>query len=521
VLDERRLKERGMNSLDASHATEAKGERPAPGYDELFQRSLAGIYRTTLSGVFIEVNPEFARIFGLDGPEEVYRWQAQDFYADENIRRAFLEELLRDGFVANRRSTARKINGEPIRILENAIVVRDASGLPQYIEGQILDITSLEKAEEENRRFAHALEVVHDAIMITSPNGEILYANRAAQDIYGYDREALHNKNIKDLLPQAVRPVFDDYLARAAENGRWVGEMKLPRFNGKKIFVQWAISSVDGSDEESRFLVISSYDMSERRALEENLRRAQKLETVGLLASGLAHNINSPLSAITVTAEMELAKNPEYRAFKDIMQAADRIQEIVFNLMMKSRQEQSAEIVDLDLNQLIRTELKFLEANLFFKHQVELEVNLEPELPRIQGLYSDFSQSFYNIVQNALDAMQDVEERKLSVKTVAQTDRKAIILSVRDTGCGIAQENLNRIFEPFFTTKAERNHTRPANQLPSGTGLGLSTLQNLAAKYDVDIEVKSRLGEGTEFILTIPLQPGKKRRKKKKNGRLL
>ncbi len=510
-----------MNSLDASHATEVKGESSAPGYNELFQRSLAGIYRTTLSGAFIEVNPEFARIFGFNKPEEVYHWQAQDFYADENLRRAFLEELLRDGFVANRRSTAHRKNGEPIRILENAIVVRDASGLPQYIEGQILDITSLEKAEEENRRFAHALEVVHDAIMITSQTGEILYSNRAVQDIYGYRREELMNKNIKDLLPNAIRPVFDEYLAKAAENGKWMGEMKLPRHNGKKIFVQLVISSVDGSEEGSKFLVISSYDMSERRALEENLRRAQKLETVGLLASGLAHNINSPLSAITVTAEIELAKNPEYRAFKDIMQAADRIQEIVFNLMMKSRQEQSAEIVALDLNELIRTELKFLEANLFFKHQVELEIDLEPDLPKIQGLYSDFSQSFYNIVQNALDAMQDVEVRKMRVKTSSQPNRKAVTLSVRDTGCGIAQENLKRIFEPFFTTKAERNHRSPANQLPSGTGLGLSTLQNLAEKYDVDIEVKSHLGKGTEFILTIPLQPQKKKRRKIKSRRLL
>lgn len=506
--------------MDASQATEVKSERLATGYVELFQRCLAGIYRTTLSGVFIEVNPEFARIFGFDKPEDVYRRQAQDFYADENVRRAFLEELLRDGYVANRRSTARRKSGEPLRILENAIVVRDASGLPLYIEGQILDITDLEKAEAENRRFAHALEVVHDAIMITSPTGEILYSNRAVQDIYGYNREELINKNIKDLLPKAVRPIFDEYLARAVENGKWVGEMKLRRLNGKKIFVQLAISSVDGSDDDSRFLVISSYDMSERRALEENLRRAQKLETVGLLASGLAHNINSPLAAITVTAEMELAKNPEYRAFKDIMQAADRIQEIVFNLMMKSRQEQSAEILDLDLNQLIRTELKFLEANLFFKHQVELEIQLEPDLPKIQGLYSDFSQSFYNIVQNALDAMQDVEVRKLWVKSVSLENRKAIALSVRDTGCGIAQENLKRIFKPFFTTKAERNQRGPANQQPSGTGLGLSTLQNLAAKYDVDIEVKSRLGEGTEFILTIPLQPQKKRRKKTKSGRL-
>jgi signal transduction histidine kinase len=242
----------------------------------------------------------------------------------------------------------------------------------------------------------------------------------------------------------------------------------------------------------------------EKRLLEENLRQAQKLEAVGLLASGLAHNINSPLAAIIVTAEMAQARYPEIKEFRDIMQAADRIQEIVANLMAKSRQEQSTEETDIDLNQLVKTELKFLEANLFFKHQVSAEIKLDPKLPRLRGLYSDFSQCFYNLVQNALDAMQDTEDRCLTVKTGLGDDGQIVFLSVRDTGCGIQQELLPRIFEPFFTTKQEiRNDLEQFK--PSGTGLGLSTTRHLLTRYNATLDVTSEIGRGSEFRINIPL----------------
>lgn len=240
--------------------------------------------------------------------------------------------------------------------------------------------------------------------------------------------------------------------------------------------------------------------------LEENLRQAQKLEAVGLLASGLAHNINSPLAAIIVTAEMAQDRYPEVKEFRDIMQAADRIQEIVANLLTKSRQEQSTEELEIDLNQMVKTELKFLEANLFFKHQVSTEVSLDPGLPRVRGIYSDFSQSFYNLVQNALDAMQEVEDKCLTVKTGLANGGNAIFLSVRDTGCGIPQEHLPRIFEPFFTTKQEIN-CDPELGRPSGTGLGLSTTRHLLARYGAAVEVASQVRQGSEFRIVVPVMP--------------
>ncbi len=362
-----------------------------------------------------------------------------------------------------------------------------------------------------------ALEQTHDAIFIAAPSGEILYANRSALEMYEHAPQKLLGSNVKGLVAKCDRGLLEVAWEQMQREDYWEGEMALMRRNGRKILVRVAIAAQRDERGQPQSLVISCFNLNEQRLLEESLRQAQKLEAVGLLASGLAHNINSPLAAIIVTAEMAQAKYPQVREFQDIMQAADRIQEIVANLMTKSRQEQSTEEMDIDLNQLVKTELKFLEANLFFKHQVELEVNLEPKLPRIQGLYSDFSQCFYNLVQNALDAMQEVEERKLIVKTGFLEGEGSIYLSIRDTGCGIAQEHLKRIFEPFFTTKPE-NHEDSEQLRPSGTGLGLSTSQQLMDKYCASVEVSSQIERGSEFRITIPLQVQEDCRKKRKSG---
>jgi PAS domain S-box-containing protein len=363
-----------------------------------------------------------------------------------------------------------------------------------------------QQAEERNRLYIRALEEAHGAILITTPTGEIIYANRSALGLYGYTRRHLIGKNLRNLVPGTDRQTILDILELMKEEDHWVGDMTLQRSSGLTFFVRLAITTVRDAEGEPQAFIVSSYDLSEQRLLEANLRQAQKLEAVGLLASGLAHNINSPLAAIMVTAEMAQAKYPDIREFGDIMQAADRIMEIIANLMTKSRQEQATEETEIDLNQLIKTELKFLEANLFFKHQVTLDVTLDPVLPRVHGLYSDFSQCFYNLVQNALDAMQSVEERVLTVRTGFTEDKKAIYIAVRDTGCGIPKELLEKIFEPFFTTKPEASEN-PEQVRPSGTGLGLSTTQQLLSNYNGTMTVTSQLSKGSEFTILVPLSP--------------
>lgn len=242
-------------------------------------------------------------------------------------------------------------------------------------------------------------------------------------------------------------------------------------------------------------------------ALEKRLLECRKLETIGLVASGIAHNLNSPLAAIILTAEVAASKYPEIVEFKDILESAGRIQDIVSNLADKSHLEQSDEEMEIDLNELLQAELKFLQANLFLKHYVEVETDLQAGLPQIRGRYGDFSFCFFNLVQNALDAMLETQAKKLTVQTEFLKSRKVIRVTVADTGCGIAPEHLARIFEPSFTTKAGLQ-AEPDHFRLESLGLGLPAVKQILAKYGGSIEVKSRAGRGSQFRVNIPVGRG-------------
>lgn len=491
--------------LDASMTTVEPGEVETgeASFEGFFKRSLTGIYRTTVDGDFLLVNPQFARIFGYESPDELLRINARNLYHDENAREDFVKLITRLDCLENYRDVGRRKDGKTIKTLENARLVRDEQGMPLYIEGTLIDITAMVEAEERNSIYVRALEEAHGAILIVTPEGDIQYANSAASKFYGYLSEHLVGMNFRDLVSGPQRDDVDRFMAELLEKGRWVGEIAQPDSNGRERVASLAMSVVPDDEGRSQVLIVSAKDISELRILESQLLQAQKMEAIGLLASGVAHNVNSPLSAIIMTAEMAQISHPDVKEFGDILQAAARIGEIVSNLTTKTRQDQSSKEMEIDVNKLVETELKFLEANLFFKHNVELSLNLEPGLPKIRGLYSDFSQCCQNLFQNALDALESARECKLIVTTRFDKEKGCIHLCIRDTGCGIPSAQLSRIFEPFYTTKVDGADSDPRK--PSGTGLGLSTARQLLNKYNATITVESRVGEGSEFCIHFPV----------------
>jgi len=347
------------------------------------------------------------------------------------------------------------------------------------------------------------IELLDDGLIVTSPDGEIQLCNRAAARILGRRRDKLFGSPLSCHLKGTEKKNIEAFYRELPEETNLSIEIR--RKSGKKqeTVAELKLQKLFSDDKSLGTVVCVLRDITDLQILKSHLRHSQKLEAIGLLASGFAHNINSPLSAIIMTAEMAKYSNPDVREWQDVLQAAARITDIVTNMMVKTRQEQSDQEQDIDINEMIRTELKFLEANLFFKHNVELNVKLEEKLPTVKGLYGDFSQCFQNLVQNALDAMADGEETRLSVKTELTDQGRMIIIKVSDTGCGIPQEYVNKIFDPFFSTKSlttESDHSRP-----SGTGLGLHTSQQLLEKYYATIAVASQTGKGTEFTISIPV----------------
>ncbi|MCB9366769.1 MAG: response regulator [Calditrichaeota bacterium] len=236
--------------------------------------------------------------------------------------------------------------------------------------------------------------------------------------------------------------------------------------------------------------------------MESELMNEQRLAAIGLLASGVAHNINTPLMGIYGIAQIIKMKHPDIQDIDGVISQVERINGIVRNLMWKSRQEQEQAKQDIDLNVLLQEELRFLEADMRFKHEVEKEYDFAPDLPPIFGRYSDFSQSFVNVIRNGLDAMYDCKMQRLRVSTSSTDD--VIRVCIEDSGKGIANDHHEKIFEPFFTTKPAA--TNGDDERPTGTGLGLSTVKKLLTPYGCRFEVESTPERGTQFTILIPVE---------------
>ena len=233
-------------------------------------------------------------------------------------------------------------------------------------------------------------------------------------------------------------------------------------------------------------------DITEREELERKLVQADKLSSIGLLAAGVAHEVNTPLAVISTYAQM-LAKQvagdeQKSKLLDKIARQTFRASEIVNSLLNFSRTS-STQFEDVDLSRVVRETLTLLE-HQFQKAQISVEPDLEDGLPVIRGNAGKLQQVFLNLFINARDAM----ESGGTLRVTTRPDAAGVRVEVCDSGPGIPRENLARIFDPFFTTKGARK----------GTGLGLSVSYGIVEEHGGVIEVESKPGEGTSFRLEFP-----------------
>jgi len=238
-------------------------------------------------------------------------------------------------------------------------------------------------------------------------------------------------------------------------------------------------------------------DITERVELESQLSQADKLSSIGLLAAGVAHEVNTPLAVISSYAQMlskQLHGDPQRGALLEkITRQTFRASEIVNNLLNFSRTS-GTEFGEVDVNKIILDTLALME-HQFKTSAIRVEDELTSHLPTIQGNAGRLQQVFLNLFLNAKDAMANGGTLKISTM-----NGDAVSVAVSDTGTGIAQEHIQRIYDPFFTTKAA-----PQEGQRKGTGLGLSVTYGIIQEHAGKIRVESRPGEGTTFYLDFPL----------------
>lgn len=405
------------------------------------------------------------------------------------------------------------------QIVHNAVMKYKLIEEQADLEGQrLLYQNELEKMvqkkiyelRESESKYRGLLEQTLVGVFIQQ-NGSFRYVNQKTCSILECKSEvSIYDKSLEDFLHEDDKALVREHFESCSKGNVVQKSISFRIQTEKKIerVLEMWVDAVTFQNESALEGVI--VDITERqqlknreRQLELQLLNEHKLAAIGRLTAGLSHNLNTPISIIQGNMELLQLKQPDLSEIDIILRQTTKMSEIIQTVARKGQVEQNNDPVELDLNKLLADELSFLEANLFYKHRVQKDFNFQEPLPFIKGLYSDFSQSLLQIIQNAIDAMYESEKRILSITT--RSDTKQIIVEIRDTGKGITPEEQKKIFLPFFTTKPVQVDSKKDPDAPRGTGLGLSMAKNSLSPYGAEIDFESTVNIGTLFTIKIPL----------------
>jgi two-component system NtrC family sensor kinase len=385
------------------------------------------------------------------------------------------------------------LSSEDVELLESlasyiGIALQNASLYSRLQE----KINEFERLKEFNENIVESINV---GILAIDLDDSITSWNAQMEAMYALSRAEAIGQNVREVFPAEFIDALD--AARNESGVQNLYKFPLTTRAGEQRVANIAIAPLLSRDFIAVGRIVLVDDITDRVSLETQLAQADKLSSIGLLAAGVAHEINTPLAVISSYAQL-LSKQMRGDArlgpvLEKITQQSFRASEIANGLLNFSRTS-TTEFRDTDLNQVIRDTLSLLE-HQFKTAQIQLDLDLAGNLPAIHGNPGKLQQVFLNLLLNAKDAMPG--GGRLRVATLANGHVEAI---VADSGSGIAPENLKRIYDPFFTTK-----TTPKPGERRGTGLGLSVSYGIIQEHAGKIQVESAVGAGTTFHLEFPL----------------
>ena len=472
-----------------------------------------GIYRNTIGveGKFLEANPAIVEMFESGSREEFLKAKVSDLYKNLHEREAFNKKLIKTGSLRNQELELQTKNGLVFTGSVSAVAVRDKKGGIKYFDGVIEDITKQKQAEDALRenegRYRALFNSSFDAIFI-SEKGICLDQNQTAERMFGYTHtEAVGRPGLEWIAPEDREQVKNNMMS-GHENPYQITAL---RKDGTTFSTEIQGKMINVADRSIR--VTTLRDITERKQaeaekekLQSQLTQAQKMESVGRLAGGVAHDFNNMLGVILGHAEFALEKaepgHELHADLKEIQSAAKRSADITKQLLAFAR-KQTISPRKLDLNDTVESMLNMLRR--LIGEDIDLVWKPSAHLWPLKMDPSQIDQILANLCVNARDAIAGVG--KLTIETGRKTfdeeycsehpgfiPGEFVLLAVSDNGCGMDKDTLKNLFEPFFTTKG----------IGKGTGLGLATIYGIVKQNNGFINVYSEPGQGSIFKIYLP-----------------
>jgi two-component system, NtrC family, sensor kinase len=386
---------------------------------------------------------------------------------------------------------------------EDLEILRTVSGyVAVAIENSLLYQEQKERAEELAllKEFNESIvESINVGILTADAGGRVTACNSAFEQMLGLRRDEATGQTVEDLFAED----FAETLRLALGEQGWnlselrnIYKLHTATRTGRTLILNIALAPLKRADEAAHGgVLVVLEDVTGRVRLEEQLQQREKLSSIGLLAAGVAHEINTPLTGVSSYTQMLLGMladtDPKHALLQKIRRQTDRATGIVNNLLNFSRTGGATDFTEVDLERVLDDTLQLLEPQLR-QSRVEIARIYSADLPRVYGNAGKLQQVFTNLLLNARDAIPD--GGRITLRARSSDDRDVMSVEVEDNGIGIAPENVARIYDPFFTTKG----------VGRGTGLGLAVSYGIVQEHSGHIAVESAPGRGTTFRITLP-----------------
>jgi two-component system cell cycle sensor histidine kinase/response regulator CckA len=469
------------------------------------ENAVEGISRLDTMGRYLAVNKAYASTVGYQ-PEEMIGMQWEPTVHPEDLEKlnAAYQQMLIDGKVEVEARGIRKDGA----IFYKRIVMISAYDEQQQFTGHhcfMKDISARKHIEEKIREQAALLEITTDAISVRDLHQNILFWNKGAERLYGWKAEEVLGENALEILYKNTTLPQQEIQASLEKKGSWQGELNKLTKDGKKIIVESRWTLVKNNQGQPKSILVVSTDITHKKQLEAQFLRTQRMESIGTLAGGIAHDLNNVFAPILMAIQLLQLKlkDSQSQQWLDILESsAQRGADLVKQVVSFARGVEGERTL-IQVRHLIK-EIKQIAIETFPK-SIAVDIDVPEDLWTVSGDATQLHQVLMNLCVNARDAMLDGGNLNISGKNILIDENYAqinidakvgpyIVITVSDTGTGISQEILERIFEPFFTTK----------EVGKGTGLGLSTVIGIIKSHAGFVNVYSELGQGTEFKVYLP-----------------